>query len=198
MHVTLTEGSLPVRLRTAAPMTDEELLRFCAANEPWRVEREPDGELVIMTPAGFGSSRMNSRITRLLEEWAEADGRGVTTDSNGGYALPDGSMRAPDAAWVSLEKVAQLSEAEQARFAPVSPDFVIELRSESDRRGDLEEKMKHWVANGVQVGWLIDPKERAVTIYRAGEEPERLVDPASVEGSGPVRGFCLVMGRVWG
>ena len=150
-----------------------------------------------MTPAGFGS-RMNSTITRLLNEWAERDGRGVTTDSNGGYSLPDGSMRTQDAAWVSSAKVERLTEAEQARFAPTCPDFVIQLRPPSDRLRDLKRKMEHWIENGVQVGWLIDPNERSVTVYRAGEGAETLVDPSSVQGSGPVRGFELVMARVWG
>ena len=114
MNLALSESGLPVCLRFERPMTDEEFLRFCAANEPMRVERETNGEIVVMSPAGFGTGRINSRITRCLDEWAEADGRGVVTDSNGGYALPDGSVRAPDAAWVSSRRL-------ESKMKPIPP-----------------------------------------------------------------------------
>ena len=178
-------------------MDDEALMRFCATNESVRVEREANGDLLVMSPSGFGSSMINSRINRLLTEWAEADGRGVTTDSNGGYTLPDGSMRAPDAAWVARSKVQRLSAADQARFAPICPDFVIELRSESDRLPMLQEKMRLWIANGVKLAWLIDPQRTIVEVYRPREEPELHEQPTSVQGSGPVAGFELVQERIW-
>jgi Uma2 family endonuclease len=197
MNIALAEIELPVRLRLERPMTDEELMRFCAANAVLRIEREPNGEILVMTPAGSRTSRMNSRITRLLDEWAEADGRGVAFDSNGGFTLPDGSMRAPDGAWVELRRWQALSAEQQTGYAPVCPDFVIELRSQSDRLPDIEAKMEQWMSNGAQVGWLIDPERRVVAIYRAGQEPAVLEDPSSVQGSGPVVGLELVMTRVW-
>src|ERR1700719_2644399 len=101
---------------------------------------------------------MNSRITRLLDEWTEADGRGVAFDSNGGFTLPDGSMRAPDGAWVDLRRWQALSVEQQAGYAPLCPEFVIELHSPSDRLPDLAVKMEQWIGNGTQVGWLIDPE----------------------------------------
>ncbi len=178
-------------------MTDDDLLRFCAANDPLRVEREESGEIVVMTPAGSGTSRMNMRIGRLLDEWAEADGRGVTFDSNGGFKLPDGSVRAADAAWLRLSCWDALSPAEQSRYAPVCPDFVIELRSPSDSLPDLEEKLRQWIRNGVQLAWLIDPGQRAVSVYRPGEPTELHTNPTSVQGTGPVAGFDLVLDRIW-
>lgn len=198
MNINLSEIELPVRLRFERPMTDEELMRFCAANEVLRVEREPNGEILVMTPAGFKTSKMNQRIGRLLDEWTEADGRGVTTDSNGGYTLPDGSVRAPDAAWVSLTRLKGVSAEEQNRFVAVCPEFVIELVSPSDRLPDVEAKMEQWIENGVEVGWLIDPARKVVAIYRSGQAVEVLEDPSSVQGSGLVAGFELVMERVWG
>ena len=198
MNLALPQADLPVRLRFQRPMSDEELIRFCAENEVLRVEREPNGEILVMTPAGSRTSRMNSRITRFLDEWAEADGRGVATDSNGGYTLPDGSMRAPDGAWVELRRWQALSAEQQTGYAPVCPDFVIELRSPSDRLPDVEAKMEQWIANGARVGWLIDPERKVVAIYRAGQAAEVLEDPSSVQGDGPVAGFELVMERVWG
>ena len=197
MNLVLSEVELPVRLRLERPMTDEELMRFCAANEALRVERDANGELIVMTPAGFKTSKMNSRITRLLDAWAEADGRGVATDSNGGYTLPDGSVRAPDAAWVSLERLKDVSAEEQDRFAPVCPYFVIELVSPSNRLADVEAKMGMWIGNGAEVGWLIDPERKVVEIYRVGRAVEVLEGPETVEGDGPVAGFVLGMGRVW-
>lgn len=198
MHLALSQLDLPMRIRTKQPMTDEEFMRFCAENETVRVEREPNGELLIMSPSGSDTSRMNIRLGRILDEWAEGDGRGVAFESNGGFTLPDGSVRAADAAWVELSRWMALTVSERASFAPLCPDFVIELRSPSDHPKSLEEKMEQWMANGAQIGWLIDPVERTVVIYRQGDVPEILHDPTSVQGTGIVAGFELVMGRVWG
>jgi Uma2 family endonuclease len=197
MNISLAELALPIRIRPQVPMTDDELLRFCAANDPLRVERDANGELLVMTPAGSKSAKMNIRIGRLLDEWAEADGRGVAFDSNGGFTLPDGSMRAADAAWVALPRWQALTDSQQSRFAPLCPDFIIELRSPSDRLPDLEAKMLQWIANGAQLAWLIDPIEQSVTIYRPGQAPEAYHHPSSVQGDGIMAGFELVMARIW-
>ena len=197
MNLALSESELPVRLRFDRPMTDEELMRFCAVNDDLSVEREPNGEILVMTPANIKTSSMNSRINRLLDEWAEADGRGIVSGPDGGYTLPDGSMRAPDAAWVANRRWQALSKEDQGRFAPICPEFVIELRSPSDKLADLQAKMEMWIANGAEVAWLIDPLEKAVTIYRPGEQPEILTQPTSVQGTGPIAGFELVLARIW-
>ena len=178
-------------------MSDGDLMHFCAANDALRVEREANGEILVMTPAGSKTSRMNSRLIRLLDEWAEADGRGLTFDSNGGFALPDGSMRAADAAWVALSRWKALSDAEQSGYAPLCPDFVIELRSPSDGLSALEEKMQVWIANGAQLAWLVDPIEQAVKVYRPGQQPESHDRPSSVCGDGVMVGFELVLTRIW-
>ena len=198
MNISLAELALPIRIRPEVPMTDDELLRFCAANDPLRVERDANGELLVMTPAGSKSAKMNIRIGRLLDECAEADGRGVAFDSNGGFTLPDGSMRAADAAWVALPRWQALTDAQQSRFAPLCPDFIIELRSPSDRLPELQTKMLQWIANGAQLAWLIDPLDRSVSVYRPGSEPEVHHDPSSVQGNGVMSGFELVMNRIWG
>jgi Uma2 family endonuclease len=195
MQFTLSE--LPLRFRPETPMSDEELMRFSTANETLRVEREPNGEILVMTPAGIKTSRMNSRLTRLLDEWAEQDDRGIVADSNGGFTLPDSSVRAADAAWLLKSRWNALSEADQARFSPLCPDFVIELRSPSDNLSELQAKMQQWIANGAQLAWLIDPIEQAVSIYRPGEPPEVHHHPTSVQGDGVMAGFELVMARIW-
>jgi len=179
-------------------MSDDELLRFCEANQGLQIEREASGELRIMTPTGLKGFRMNERIVRYLGNWAEEDGRGGVGGPDAGYRLPDGSMLSPDASWFFLEKSAGLSEEEQEKFPPFCPEFVIELKSPGDRAGEVKKKMKMWMANGAALAWLIEPKQRRVTIYRQGEKPEVLFDPTSVQGTGPVQGFELVMGRVWG
>jgi len=198
MNFNLAEMPLPLRFRPETPMSDEELMRFCAANDALRVERDANGEILVMTPAGSKTSKMNMRIGRLLDEWAEQDGRGVAFDSNGGFTLPDGSMRAADAAWVLLMRWDALSAEQQKGYAPLCPDFVIELRSPSDRLSDLNAKMESWLANGAQSGWLIDPEEKTVYVYRPSDSPEVHYHPTSVQGSGVVAGFELVMSRVWG
>jgi Uma2 family endonuclease len=197
MNFALAEMPLPLRFRPTKPMNDDELMRFCAANDFLRVERDANGEILVMTPAGTKTSRMNSRITRLLDEWAEQDGRGIAVDSNGGFTLPDGSVRAADAAWVARNRWDALSDADQARFAPICPDFIIELRSPSDNLADLIKKMEQWIANGVQLGWLIDPESQTVSIYRPNEQPETLTHPTSIQGHGIMAGFELVMDRIW-
>lgn len=178
-------------------MSDEDLMRFCAANEALRVERDANGEILVMALAGSKTSKLNARIARLLDEWAEKDDRGVAFDSNGGFTLPDGSMRAADAAWVALPRWKALSDADQSRYAPLCPDFVIELRSPSDSLPELKEKMELWIANGAQLAWLIDPIEQAVSVYRPGHAVEAQGHPTTVQGDGVMAGFELVMARIW-
>ena len=198
MNLALDQFELPIRISQGRPVTDEELMRLSAENEPMRFEREPNGEILVMTPSGSRTSRINNEIVFLLTAWARKDGRGVVFDSNGGFRLADGSVRAADGAWVPLDRWQALTDAEQAGFAPICPDFVIELRSPSDKLPDLQAKMAQWIANGVEVAWLIDPIEKAVTIYRPGDQPEHHAHPSSVQGTGPIAGFELVMARVWG
>jgi Uma2 family endonuclease len=186
------------RFRPDTPMSDEEFLRFSKEMEPMRCERDASGEIILMSPNWSETSSKNSYLNYQLMKWAEETDSGKTFDSSGGFTLADGSLRSPDAAWVSWRRWNALSEKERHGFARICPQFLIELRSESDRLLDATEKMRIWMESGAEVAWLVDPQEKTVTIYRAGQEPERLVDPTSVQGDGPVAGFGLVMARVWG
>src|ERR1017187_8246069 len=197
MGLTLNEIAPPVRLRPDPPMTDAQFMSFCAANESMRFEREPDGEILVMTPAGNRTGRKNAYIVHILAAWSDLDQRGYYFDSSTGFTLPDGSVRSPDASWVEASRWDALTEEDKDRASPLCPDFIIELRSPSDRLRPLQEKMKMWIANGVQVAWLIDPKEESVSIYRPGDEPEHLAHPTSVQGTAPIAGFELVMSRIW-
>lgn len=199
MNLDLSLLPMPLRLRPETPMGDEELMRFSRENRPFRMEREPNGEVLIMTPAGTNVAFINFRIARALGNWADEDGRGIVCESNAGFSLSNGSVRSPDAAWVSNRRWNALTEAQQEVYSPLCPEFIIEFASPSDRIGDVKKKMvDEWIAKGAELAWLIEPKTRRVTIYRPGLEPEVLEDPTSVQGNGCVAGFELVMERVWG
>ena len=197
MYLALADLDLPIRIRLDRQMTDEELLSFCAENEPMRVERDSNGELIVMSPTFSEGGGIESEVGVELALWARADGRGRYFGSNTGFTLPDTSVRAADAAWVSWNQWNALTPAQRNSFAPICPEFVIEVRSNSDRLAPLQEKMQIWSSNGAELAWLIDPERKVVEVYRLGEEPEIHQSPTSVQGSGPVRGFELVMGRIW-
>jgi Uma2 family endonuclease len=199
MNLDLSSLVLPIRLRPEMPMSDEELMRFSRVNRPFRMEREPNGEILIMTPSGTNVAFINLRIARALGNWADEDARGLVCESNAGFTLPNGSVRSPDAAWVSKRRWDKLTESEQEGYAPICPEFVVELVSPSDRIKVVKKKITdEWIANGAELAWLIEPKTRRVTIYRPGQEAEVLENPSSVQGTGCVAGFELVMERVWG
>ncbi|MBM3753486.1 MAG: Uma2 family endonuclease, partial [Acidobacteria bacterium] len=146
-----------------------------------------DGKLHIMPPTDRKTSSRNLEIGTQLKLWARQHG-GLATDPSGGFVLPNGARLAPDAAWISLERESD----------PMScPNFVIELLSPSDRSRITHEKMLDWLANGIELGWMIDPKRRTVTIYRRDREPELLTAPDQVVGEGPVAGFVLDLVPVW-
>lgn len=195
--LSLRSMSFPVILRPPRPLRDDELLEFCAANDPLRIERNPAGELIVMTPAGGKTSNSESYLSRELDIWTEQDAGGIAFNANGGFSLPDGSVRAADAAWLSLQKWNSLSPEEQSRFIPFCPEFVIELRSPSDSITELEQKMRDWMSNGAQLAWLIDPMRKLAMIYRPSQEPETLPQPELLHGEGPIAGFTLKMQRLW-
>ena len=196
MQVALQNVALPTRLRTAVPLSDEELMAFAEANKPCKVERLTTGEILVMTPGGFENNRREAFVVHELFSWAEADGHGEAFSSNAGFNLPDGSTLSPDAGWVRSSRLAKLTEQERERFLPFAPDFVIEILSPSDSHVDLDANMKRWIANGVSLAWSIDPFEGIVIIYSAESEPLILRRPEIVYGDGPVAGFELKMARV--
>ena len=187
----------PFRFRPETPMSDEDLMRFCAANDITRVEREVNGEILVMSPAGNSTGRRNAAIIGALDTWAQAEGRGYVFDSSTGFTLPDGSMRSPDAAWIERTRWDALSESDKSRFSPICPDFLIELRSQSDHLSELQAKMTRWIANGAKLAWLIDPTEQTVSIYLPDQSPAVHRHPAYVQGSGVIDGFKLMMARIW-
>jgi len=198
MNLDLSSLEWPIRLRTGAPMGDEEFLQFSEENNPFRMELEPNGEILIMTPTVTDTGFINRRIVQALGNWADQDGRGEVAESSTGFRLPNGAVRSPDAAWVSHRRLEALTKSERKGFHPLCPEFVIELTSPNDKLKDVKAKMDEWIANGAELAWLIEPKERRVTVYRPGQEAEVFDDPTSVQGTGCVAGFELVMEKVWG
>jgi len=196
-HLDLSNLELPVALRPSAPVSDEELMRFSEQNRPYKVERNREGEIVLMTPVcGVGSTH-EMYVASKLFNWAEEDATGIAFSPSGGFNLPDGSCLQPDASWVALERWNGLTAKEQVGFPPLCPDFLIEVRSQSDVRRVVEAKMLAWMENGAKLAWLVDPIDASVTVYRAGQEAEMLVRPEVVVAGEPVVGFELKCARLW-
>jgi Uma2 family endonuclease len=179
------------------PLNDEEFFDFCMANSDLRIERLANGKIVIMPPTGSESSYRNSEISAQLRNWAKQDGRGVCFESSGGFFLESGASFAPDAAWIPKSRVAKFTKEQKQRFLHICPDFVIELRSPSDRLPALKAKMEEWMRNGAQLGWLIDADRRVVFTYRPGQPAEELRGADAIDGEGPVAGFRLDLRDVW-
>ena len=194
------EDSLPIvlRLSPVIEMTEAEFLAFCEQNHEVRIERTANGELEIMPPVGMYGSNKNSEISRQLGNWARRDGTGDTFDSSGGFTLPNGAKRSPDAAWIPRSRLAELTTEDKRGFGHICPDFVIELRSRSDRLSVLRAKMNEYVENGARLGWLIDPQSRRVYVYRPGLEVEILENPESVSAEPELAGFTLELADIWG
>jgi Uma2 family endonuclease len=172
-------------------LTDEQFYRLCRDNPELRMELTSEGRLVVMSPTGAKTGWRNSKLTQRLANWADTNGRGLAFDSNAGFTLPNGAKRSPDAAWVRLEKWQALSNDEQERFAPLCPEFVAELRSPRDSLSSLQEKMQEYVDNGARLGWLLDPLEKRVYVYRPGRAMECLENPKSLSGEDVLEGFVL-------
>ena len=193
-------GPIVLRLPPDVQLTDGLLAELSSLNDALRMERNSQGELEILPPANIATSRKNSRLTARVDVWAENDGTGEAFDSSAGFTLPNGSVRSPDASWVLRDRLAELTDEQKQRgFPPISPDFVIELRSPSDSLPAVLRKMEEYMGSGVRLGWLIDSldQQRRVYIYRPGSEVEILEGPESLSGEPELPGFTLDLKFVW-
>ena len=192
-------GLIVLRLPPDVKLTEEQFLELCGLNEGIRIEINARGELELMPPTFNDTSNRNNGVSAYLYIWAEADNTGLAFDSNAGFTLPNGALRSPDAAWVLKSRLAEIPETERFRFSPICPDFVVELRSNSDRLRDLQAKMEEYLENGARLGWLIDPLDprHCVYIYRPGVAVEVLEAPESLSGDPELPGFVLEMRRIW-
>ena len=191
-------NSIVLRMPPALKMDDDQFFEFCQINRDLRIERTSQGEIIVMPPTGGETGRRNFGLIVQFGIWVKQDGTGVGFDSSTGFKLPNGAERAPDASWVKKERWEALTPSQRKKFAPLCPDFVIELRSPSDRVKDLQNKMEEYMDNGARLGWLIDPDSRQVYIYRPSGEIEQLDNPTEVKGDESVLpGFVLVMKEIW-
>jgi Uma2 family endonuclease len=187
---------LPRSLAVEPPFSDEEFEAFCLQNDDLRIERTSEGAIRMNPPTGAMTGDGNAEITYQLRNWWHTHEKGRVFDSSAGFFLPDGSMLSPDACYVTAEQLAGVTRKQLTGLLRLAPAFVIELLSPTDRLAELAQKMESWIANGVEVGWLIDPYERKVTVYKPGHET-LLSSTHTVEGSGPVAGFSFELTKLW-
>ncbi|MBW4610837.1 MAG: Uma2 family endonuclease [Hassallia sp. WJT32-NPBG1] len=190
--------ALPSTLKLNIDLTDEQYFQLCQNNRDYRFESTASGELLIMPPTGSDTGRRNVKITTQLDIWNCQNNLGEVFDSSTGFTLPNGAKRSPDASWVKIERWNALTPEQQQSFAPICPDFVVELRclrraepTPTDSLKELQDKMQEYIDNGAKLGWLIDRKNKRVEIYRPLKEVEILENPESVSGEDVLPGFVL-------
>ena len=181
--------------RITLRITHEEFELLCQDNPDLRLELTANGELVTMSPAGYESSKRNFKLAFQLAKWVESTQLGEGFDSSGGFTLPSGAVRSPDVTWIENSKLAGIPS--DIAFPLIVPDFVIELRSKSDSLTILQEKMQEYRANGVRLGWLVNPQQKQVEIYRLAQEVEVLQSPTTLSGEDVLSGFTLELSAIW-
>lgn len=192
--------TLPYRLALnirALEMTEDQFLQLCSDNGDLRMELTANRELIIMPPNGLEGSSQELELARQVGNWTKQDGTGRAFGSNAGYTLPNGAVRAPDASWMPLSRWESLSRDDQTKFGHTFPDFAIELRSPSDSLSDVQDKMTEYLENGVLLGFLLDPRQRRVYVYRPGQDVEVLEEPEKVSGEPVLPGFVLDLSVIW-
>ena len=194
----MLSSPLIIQIPPSMQMTDEQFFEFCQINRDLQIERDKFGHISIMPPTGSETGNRNFNVALQLGVWSEKDGTGLCFDSSTGFTLSTGAERSPDASWIKLERWNTLSPQQQQRFAPICPDFVVELRSQCDNLQPLKDKMAEYMQEpGVQLGFLIDRKNRQVYIYRPQQPVQCLDNPDTVSGDPVLPGFILNMSKVW-
>ena len=189
--------SLNVPKNITLKVSQKEFEQFAIANRDLRLERTHDGEMIVMPPTGGETGRNNSALVARLWNWNDTQGKGIVFDSSTGFKLPNGAIKSPDVSWVSNEKWKALTSEQKKKFPPICPEFVIELRSETDNLKTLQNKMLEYLDNGLLLGWLIDPISKQVEIYRQGQEREILDEPDRLSGENLLSGFNLDLTSIW-
>jgi Uma2 family endonuclease len=178
-------------------MDEDEFFELCQRVDPLHLERDSNGTIIVMPPAGSYSSNRSVQIASQVQRWSEETNQGAVFDSSGGFTLPNGATRAPDTAWVADHRLKTLSADTKEKFLPLAPDFAAEVRSQNDARSDLEAKMEEYIDNGTRLGWLIDPYEETVTVYHEDGSVEDLDSPDSLSGKPVLSGFTCDLTRIW-
>ncbi len=166
----------------ANPITEQQFEQLCAQNRDTKFEMTSQGELIVMSPTGSESGRQNADLLIQIGTWNRQNKLGVVFDSSTGFTLPNSAKRSPDVSWVEISRWNKLTQKQKRGFAPITPDFVLELLSPNDRLQDVQRKMEEYRECGVKLGWLIYPDETKVEIYRLGKDTKVLVNPQSLSG----------------
>jgi Uma2 family endonuclease len=182
-----------VNLKPHIDLTDDQFYELCRDNPEMRFEQTAKGALIIMSPTGGETGNRNFSLNVQFGNWIEQDATGLGFDSSTVFKLPSGAKRSPDAAWVKRDRWESLSAKEREGFPPIAPDFVIELRSRTDSLAELQQKMQEYIDNGVRLGWLLNPQDQQVEIYRPGKPVEILQAPLKISGEDVLPGFVLAL-----
>jgi Uma2 family endonuclease len=188
---------VPYSLELKINLTDEQFWQLCRDNDDLQFERTAAGELIIMSPTGGTTSQRNADLIFQLQAWNRQYKLGKVFDSSSGFKLPNGADRSPDTSWIKLDRWNTLTSEEKERFAPLCPDFVVELMSPNDSLAKTRNKLQEYIENGAKLGWLINRKQRQVEIYRPQEQPEILTNPETVSGEDVLPGFILDLSTIW-
>ena len=180
------------------PMDDDDFFYFCQRHRDLRIEMDQFGEITIMSPTGSETGRINFTLIADFAIWARADGTGEGFDSSTGFILPNGAKRSPDLSWIKREKWLAIPAEKRKKFAPICPDFVVEIRSESDSLKNLQAKMEEYIENGAALGWLIDVQDKKVYVYQQNTTVQELENPGEVSGEPLLSGFVLQMKNFFG
>jgi|SRR6185312_3974779 len=192
MEIAINDMILPIKGDLSDSMTDKEFFDFCQQNDVWRIERDENKQIIIMPPTNANTGKRNSKLSFLLELWNSQKRTGICFDSSTGFTLPDGSVRSPDASWLAIEKWNGLSDHQKNQFAHICPDFVIELKSNTDNLKSLTSKMDKWIKNGCALAWLINPENKTVLIFRKNGSIEKIEGfQSTLSGEDILPGFEL-------
>jgi Uma2 family endonuclease len=190
-------AGLSLLIPSAARNGGDWFFDLCQANSGWRFERNANGEVIVVAPAGGESGDREIEVGAQLRVWARQEGSGRGFGAGTGFRLPNGATRSPDAAWITRDRLGKLTAQEKKKFIPLCPDFVVEIVSPSDRIPTVQEKMIEYMENGARLGWLIDPERRKVYIYRPGKRVKSLQQPMHLSADPEVPGFVLDLEEIW-
>lgn len=191
------DNYLVLQMPPVLEMSADSFFDFCQLNSHLRIERNATGKLIIMSPAGSETGNRNAKLMQQLANWTDQDASGIEFDSSAGFILSNGATRSPDASWIKLTRWNSLSATQKIKFAPICPDFVVELKSPSDNLQVLQDKMQEYLDCGISLGWLIDRTTHQVYIYTPNNEVQCLDNPSTVSGDPLLAGLVLDLSKIW-
>ena len=189
--------AITLNLNSLIKLTSEQFYQLCEENPDLKLERNANGELIVMPPTGGETGRSNSKFNLQMGLWNEQTQLGEAFDSSTGFTLPNGADRSPDASWVEKSRWSALTPQQKEKFIPLCPDFAVEILSPTDSLKKTQEKMQEYMENGCRLGWLINRKKREVEIYHPGQDVEVLQSPLTLSGENVLPGFILNLQKIW-